>query len=248
MKEKLMNMDEVIFSDDMLISDVTVCTRQEEKYKDGVNKKVHIEASQDLVNNISTYLESRNFAVQKQSDSIPFLRGKASFVRLWDMDSIYRYTDRAYEVKIECKDFCRLVRYNGTGLPRKYVDKMLSYSTNGGKDIIICFQENAKFLTAYSKKHIITKIDAARILIDRKSLRIKKDGTFQFIPYGNYLHTLMKIENREIYAEGIRDDGKPRVPCSWDNFKGESQYIFNLDAMRTIMCLADDIVNNKVIL
>lgn len=208
---------------------VNVSTRQE-KYRSSKFED-SLEVSHEIVNIVCGYLQDKflktnnSFAVRSGDDVIAYKTPDGRSIRLWDIEFIIDGKTKRFE----CKDFCRCVFYRATGLERRYVDRMLQYTS--AEDIYIIFRDNPTFIEQYVNK---TGRDAscARNVLLRDGFFKIADGKDTYVPYGEKLSVLMK--NRNLRAE-------EKVKSSFGKFGGGDQYLWDISCMKTLGKIVEEI-------
>lgn len=230
------------FYDDLYEEEIhESATRQTDKYGKGF--RADLDQSQVLVNLGGDIFHNRGLTVQSQVDVAPFMTSQDGEVRLYDQHVMNS------RLKIDCyveyKDFPQCIFYPLTGLPKRYVDKMIELVDIDR--LIIVFSDcnkyiknwceikpyNSFFCRAWNKEK--TRENLIQEMEEKGFAKRKPDGNVDFIPYGNFLPVLM---------ENIGSSKNP-VLCKWKKFEGEEQYLWKMEVMKPIPVLVEEMIKGK---
>lgn len=169
--------------------------------------------------------------LRTEDDKNPYVDASGNEVRFVDIDAYNPQNGK--HLYIECKDFCRMVFYDLTGLPRQLLEKYLKFASD--RPLLMLFQDNPTFLEQFAKeaRKCGGRIEEAkRILVEEGTLT--PEG--EFIPYGGLLSELMLEENRKPYKENERyTDGSLVIPCKMmGRYYMHQQYLFRLSSMKAL--------------
>jgi hypothetical protein len=199
---------------------------KQEKYYEPFNQCLI--TSDVLVTYIKNEFLRNNFMVRSKDDKTPYELPNGKIYRYVDLLARFYDGKNCYnEWKIEIKDFCRMVYYNCTGLPVRYVNKLNLCNTG---DLVIILRDNYELIKSrldklkeyHGKKDIDILEEFCSNGLCQKFIHQEKQY-YRFIPYGNRLNVLM----RDHINEGL----SKRIKSDWENYKNEEQYIFNLEGM-----------------
>ena len=197
----------------------------QDKYK---NKdfQTKLDISQEVPQKIKPTLSANNFRVQLLADSAPFIEPDGKIVRF--VDIIAEYIPTKEEIRIEAKDFCQLGKYEATGLPIRYIDKITR------PNVILIFRDNEKLIPS---RMFFWKCSEEMVLnnLEKQGFCKNNNGLYDFVLYGNRLDILMKPENRELRLEKW-------LTSHFKNYKGELQNLFKMSAMLPI----EKIIQNEI--
>jgi hypothetical protein len=211
----------------MILTDDTCSTRRK-KY--GGSFANSLEVSQELVNNIAAQMSQAGFIIRAQDDAVPFRLPNGKYIRLIDIQTYYS----GIAWPIEAKDFCRLVRYEATGLPRSYVDEKLSKVDDGNLILLLC--DNMVYVEEKAKRDRVSKEEVLKRL-EAKGLAKRGLAGWEFVPYGNKLSTLMSKHVDPVLSE--------RIKCGFASYKGQKQYIWRMEGMHPLPKIIEAIKNSS---
>jgi hypothetical protein len=196
---------------------------QQDKYKDN-DFPTNLEASQELVRDIASYLKKAGLYVRPEDDTIPFINSRGEMLRLADIQVIN--SKKLQMFYVEAKDHCRCNYYEVTGQPQRYISNKMKLM-NEGKDVFIIFRENLKLIRERAEIRNVSEESIIGKLINDGFARKKSDGTLYFIPYGHRLTYLLKEEN-------MRKDLECKIKSKLDRYYGEIQYLWRISSMLPI--------------
>lgn len=210
---------------------------RQEKYQNK-NFDVILELSQDFVKDIARIAMKNNFNCRVNDDKTPFMRPDGTLIRLWDLMLIDNEPEYK-SIHVEAKDFPSALKWNITGLPKRYIDQKMMLA-KGGEDLILLFRQNTEWVEKYASYHKMSK-ESIFMFLEHKSLAKKlNNGKWYFYPYGNFLSTLMRKEHRLINLESS-------VKSHLSAYKGEEQYLWKLDSMYNFPMIIKFIIRNKCV-
>jgi hypothetical protein len=193
---------------------------QQDKYKDN-DFPTNLEASQELVRDIASYLKKEGLYVRPEDDTVPFINYRGEKLRLADIQGIN--SKKLQMFYVEAKDHCRCTYYEVTGQPQRYINNKMKLM-NEGKDIFIIFRDNIKLIKERAIARKISQEYLTEKLINDGFARKNSDGSLYFIPYGHRLTYLLKEEN-------MRRDLECKIKSKLDRYYGETQYLWKISSM-----------------